>query len=182
MPEALDHRSFAEGALTRLLLRVPASLLAQSDVHRARLQEDSPRIAATTGSATAARPLPGAAPRPPGAPRRCAQRPAWPGLCPSPFSGRRQPQSQRLGGRCQGRASAERSEGSLDRKSPPSRYTLVPPGRAGIFSLLGAPGGGRERWRPPQHSASRPRLKREEGDPPYAQRAAAKPPARGAGG
>jgi len=33
--------------------------------------------------------------------------------------------------------------------------------------------------RPPQHSASRPRLKREEGDPPYAQRATAKPPARG---
>jgi len=74
MPEALDHRSFAEGALTRLLLRVPASLLAQSDVHRARLQEDSPRIAATTGSATAARPPPGAAPRPAGAPPR----PAWP--------------------------------------------------------------------------------------------------------
>lgn len=61
MPEALDHRSFAEGALTRLLLRVPASLLAQIDAHRARLQEDYPRIAATTGRATAARPPPGPA-------------------------------------------------------------------------------------------------------------------------
>lgn len=31
MPEALAHRSFAEGALTRLLVRVPASLLAHID-------------------------------------------------------------------------------------------------------------------------------------------------------
>lgn len=37
--EALDHRTFAEGALTRLLMRVPASLLAQIDAHRGRLQE-----------------------------------------------------------------------------------------------------------------------------------------------
>jgi hypothetical protein len=29
----------------------------------------------------------------------------------------------------------------LDRRSPPSRYTLSPPGRAGVFCRLGAPGG-----------------------------------------
>ncbi|SRR6266851_5607691 len=33
--------------------------------------------------------------------------------------------------------SAERSEGSLDRRSPASRYTLAPPGRAGVFPVVG---------------------------------------------
>jgi hypothetical protein len=55
--------------------------------------------AATNGSATGARRAP----------------------CPSPFSGQAAATNQRRGGRCQGRASAERSEGSLDRRSPPSR-------------------------------------------------------------
>jgi hypothetical protein len=41
--------------------------------------------------------------------------------CPSPFSGQAAATPQRRGGRCQGRVSAERSEDSLDRRSPPSR-------------------------------------------------------------
>ena len=44
----------------------------------------------------------GAAPRPAGAPPNCAQRRAWPGLCPSPFSGQAAAINQRRGGRCQG--------------------------------------------------------------------------------
>lgn len=43
-PEALDHRSFAEGALTRLLVRVPRSLLEAIDAHATRLQRDYPWI------------------------------------------------------------------------------------------------------------------------------------------
>ena len=53
--EALDHRSFAEGVLTRLLVRVPASLLAQIDAHRGRLQGDYPWI--TVNRSDAARDL-----------------------------------------------------------------------------------------------------------------------------
>ena len=55
MPEPLDHRSLAEGALSRLLVRVPASLLAQIDAHRARLQRDYPWI--TVNRSDAARDL-----------------------------------------------------------------------------------------------------------------------------
>ena len=55
--------------------------------------------------------------------------------------------------------SAERSEGSLDRRSPPSRYTLISPGRAGVFSLLGAPGGGRARRCRAPHPEAVERLK-----------------------
>ena len=51
--------------------------------------------------------------------------------------------------------SAERSEGSLDSRSPPSRYTLFPPGRAGVFACLGAPGGQTGALAPPAASASR---------------------------
>ena len=55
MPEVLDHRSFAEGALTRLLLRVPASLLAQIDAHCATLQQTYPWV--TVNRSDAARDL-----------------------------------------------------------------------------------------------------------------------------
>lgn len=51
MPEVLDHRTFAEGALTRLLVRVPASLLAQIDAHRATLQQTYPWIAVNRSDA-----------------------------------------------------------------------------------------------------------------------------------
>lgn len=53
--EAPAHRSFAEGALTRLLLRVPASLLAQIDAHRVHLQQTYPWI--TVNRSDAARDL-----------------------------------------------------------------------------------------------------------------------------
>jgi hypothetical protein len=71
--------------------------------------------------------------RPAGAP------PTRPATCPSPFSGQAAATTQRGGGRCQGRVSAERSEGSLDSRSPPHRYTLIPPGRAGVFLAAWAP-------------------------------------------
>lgn len=54
-PEAPDHRTFAEGALTRLLLRVPASLLAQIDAHKSQLQQAYPWI--TVNRSDAARDL-----------------------------------------------------------------------------------------------------------------------------
>jgi len=149
------------------------------------------------------RPPQGATPRPTGAP------PMRPTSSPSPFPGQAAATNPAARWALSRPRSAERSAGSLDRRSPPGRYTLVPPGRAGVCCLLGAPWGAdgnagtarSERkprgvcgesartvtapggrgaqlgnGRPPQHSGSRPRLKREEGDPPYAERFAAKPP------
>ena len=116
---------------------------------------------------------------------------------PQPFSGQAAATKPVQGGRCQGRESAERSEGSLDRRSPPGRYTLsrlaglgfgswAPPGgqtgalappaasasRGGLRLERedgdGAGWAGGTTWngRPAQPSGSRPRLKREHGDPP----------------
>ena len=52
--------------------------------------------------------------------------------------------------------SAERSEGSLDRTSPPGRYTLSQPGRAGVPCRLGAPWGA-DGSAGPARSARKPR-------------------------
>ena len=144
MPEALDHRSFAEGALTRLLLRVPASLLAQIDAHRARLQEDYPRVAATTGRATAARPPPGPALRRDQRERHRAAHsdPRGPAFAPARFSGQAAATCPAAWRALSRPRSAERSEGSLDRRSPPRRYNFVPPGWAGLSLPPGRPLGG----------------------------------------
>jgi len=60
--------------------------------------------------------------------------------------------------------SAERSEGSLDRRSPPHCYTFIPPGRAGVSCFVGAPWGADGAQAPRAARASRPRLEREHGD------------------
>jgi hypothetical protein len=78
---------------------------------------------------------PSAAPRPPGAP------PVRPTTGPSPFSGQAAALRPAAGRALSRPRSAERSEGSLDRRSPPGRYTLVPPGRAGVLAP-GRPLGG----------------------------------------
>jgi len=92
-----------------------------------------------------------------------ARRPLGLAFAPARFSGQAAATNKRRGGRCQGRGSAERSEGSLDSRSPPSRYTLLPPGRAGL--IFGSPlGGGREGRHRAQPGGSRPRLEREHGD------------------
>lgn len=88
----------------------------------------------------------------------------WPCPPPARFSGQAAAIDQRQGECCQGRVSAERSEGSLDSRSPPCRYTLMPPGRAGVLALREPPGGRTGRRRRAQPSGSRPRLEREPGD------------------
>ncbi len=52
----------------------------------------------------------------------------------------------------------------LDRRSPPSRYTFIPPGRAGVCAARAPPGGRTGALAPPAASGSRPRLEREDGD------------------
>jgi hypothetical protein len=81
------------------------------------------------------RPPQGATPRPTGAP------PMRPTSSPSPFPGQTAATNPAARWALSRPRSAERSEGSLDRRSPPGRYTLVPPGRAGVCCLLGAPWG-----------------------------------------
>ena len=68
----------------------------------------------------------------------------WRRLTQPVFPARRQELRQQWGGRGQGwrLRHPERSGGlGLDRTSPPRCYTVILPGRAGVFSLLGAPGG-----------------------------------------
>ena len=61
--------------------------------------------------------------------------------CPSPFFGQAAALTLAARRALSRPRSAERSEGSLDSRSPPSRYTLVPPGRAGVLAP-GRPLGG----------------------------------------
>jgi len=85
---------------------------------------------------TASRSLPqpaGASPRPAGAPLRPALPPAQP-----VFPARRWRETSG------GAGAVKEKQGVsffLDRRSPPGRYTFIPPGRAGVFCCLGAPGG-----------------------------------------
>jgi len=102
----------------------------------------------------------GAPPRPPGVP-------PLPAALPLPRTQLFRPggdrTGQRLHGRCQGwRSHPERSGGlGLDRKSPDSRYTCIPPGRAGFpglaraeHSIAGAfPTGGRKQCLAAPHEA-----------------------------
>ena len=65
---------------------------------------------------------------------------------PARFPARRQELGQQRGGRGQAGAGATRSAAqglALTAGSPPRCYTVIPPGRAGVFCRLGAPGGGR---------------------------------------
>jgi hypothetical protein len=89
------------------------------------------------------------------APRRDQQerhrRPQAPG--PARFFGQAAATNPAAGRALSRPRSAERSAGSLDRRSPPSRYTLSLPGRAGLLSLPpGRPWGQTGRRRRAQHT------------------------------
>jgi hypothetical protein len=91
------------------------------------------------------------APRAAPQPRRSATGARRP-LAQPAFSGQAASARQQPRRRCPGRDSAERSEGSLDRRSPPRRYTFIPPGRTGVCAAWAPPGGQRERRRRAQHT------------------------------
>ena len=78
-----------------------------------------------------------------------------PPAAPARFPARRRPPTQRRGGRCQGREAPSAAQGSLDSRSPPSRYTFISAwpgwGCCRSWAPLGAAGA----LAPPAASASR---------------------------
>jgi hypothetical protein len=111
---------------------------------RSRRQRRRGQASGRCRGATAARPPPGTAPRPAGAPpMRPASQPGFALPPPAHFPARRRPLRSGAAGAVKAGARgvcAPPAGRGLDRRSPPSRYTLSPPGRAGVSCRRGAPG------------------------------------------